>query len=1038
MTTFRSIVKEISDNLWEHQRKAVKFAIARLRSDSLSCLIRMPTGTGKTGVIATLTCQSCSGISLVVTPWSNLRDQMISDLNVRFWKKLKIKGAGSNAIKLLPSNASTLLASSKAKVFVATFATLSSLRRDKPDIYDDLASRLDLVIVDECHYEPAVGWGRAIKDLNTKTVLLTATPYRNDLKLFRISEPKKNTLHYTHEEAVDGNVIRGISFDTLTDSEDLGILSEEFSRKWNDLVNNNALPSLNPRAIICCDTAESIEDTVVGLRARGHNAIGVHERFSSKKEKYLMRRVPPTDKQSATIWVHQNKLTEGLDDHRFCVLALFTPLNNDRKLVQQVGRVLRIADDDRNKHSIVFASVESGTDRNWRAYMEFEKHQKLLDPSHFKDVVLKLLEMQPEVEYFSGRFLSKFDPSDLHQNPQVIVPPSALVRQKKSSFELSDYIDNCTDTLNLEDAVILGDDLNAPCRQNTEFALWVYATISNSSLLHRRSFYQVGLATHCVVVSGEYVIIADTKGNLPLEYLDEHTIPVGTTTLSKYFDSSFRPTNTSLHNTIPFESAIRGMEIRGSNLSFIAPTITDRIQICRSARGRSVDESRYVGLGNGRLRKETSGPARSTHDYKTFVDWAKSTADILRSSSTKASAYFSRYMPSCDPPVHVQPRMIALDLLCSDLLFEFGDGTSCACVNTTVNVSCGSKINTFKFVLTFLGEKKGQQYRQIGFSLTYKPEKTKFWLTKDNDSESIRVLVGIGDKKKLSLASYINDNQSVMLISLEGGNVVYQGQSFYAVDYSYAEKSLLGCIEVSSAAKACKNEKGTDAQIEKLKSGTVKRFPTRSLFKEVAEGRVELPFKTELLICDDLGSEAADFIAVNFKEKKLAYLHVKSGKGRSISASAFHDVVAQAMKNLCYSVPTAEAPQGAKDSWEISAKWNKTQIPRLYKMPKGCPTSTKLWGKIRSEILQDNDREVFVMLVTSGCIDRDNFAKAIKDPNERTHETAQLVHLLDGLNSQARQLGVELQVKDVPYLKSVAKAAKKAVKKAAKKRVKKK
>ena len=1019
MTEFKNIPPKAKEQLWPHQEKAVSFAIKHLRRFDSPCLIRMPTGTGKTGIIASLTSLSCQGVSLVVTPWANLRKQLIADLNERFWDKVGIKKTGPDAEKLLPSNAKALLASLPAStILVSTFATLTTLRRKEAAIYEDLASSLSLVIVDECHYEPAVGWGRSIKELNTRTVLLTATPYRNDLKLFQIGNPKTTTLHFTHAEAEKEGIIRKLELKKFQASGDVGTLSLEFSKEWSAHLKAGALPSSEPRAIICCDTDTNIETTVQVLRKEGLDAIGIHERFTSKKEDFLKKSVPDPKDETSPIWVHQNKLTEGLDDHRFCVLALFTQFSNDRKLVQQIGRVLRTAGDDKGKPSLVLYPSEFTPDQDWNAYLEFESHQELLDPAHFKKVVLKLLDLQPEIEYFSGRFLKKFDPGELSNNPQVIVPPSALVRRRTSSFNLSEYIENCTDTLNLEDAVILGDDLNAPCQKSSESALWVYASVANSALLHRRSFYQIRLETHCVFVTQSFVFISDSKGNLPSEYLDDHTTPVGAATLSKYFDKSYRPTNTSIHNTIPFESAIRGQELRGANLSTVAPSITDRIQICRSTRGRSDSEgeSRYVGLGNGRLRKETSGSNRSSHDYKVFIEWAKVVASNLDSSNVSPSRYFSRYMPVCDPPATVKPRIISLDLNNSEVAFQFADGDPCACVKTTAEISDGAKKNTFKFSITFESDNgTDNKTRTIHFILTYKPEKTKFWLTKGDDSDSIWVEKNRDETKKVSLGNYLNANQDSMLICLEGGETVYQGQSFYAVDYSHAERSLLECIATPPKAKACRSEKGKKDQIADLKKGTQKHFPSETLFKEVAKERVDLPFDPEVIICDDLGSEAADFIAADFTNRKLAFLHVKCGSGSNISASAFHDVTAQAMKNLCYMVPTAETPQGVKNSWTKSSKWNNTKIARLYKTGANFPTATRLWDKIRSEILQASNRELYVVLVTSGCVAQSSLEEAIKNPKKRTHETAQLIHLLDGLNSQARQLGVNLLVKDIPY-----------------------
>jgi hypothetical protein len=66
-------------------------------------------------------------------------------------------------------------------------------------------------------------------------------------------------------------------------------------------------------------------------------------------------------------------------------------------------------------------------------------------------------------------------------------------------------------------------------------------------------------------------------------------------------------------------------------------------------------------------------------------------------------------------------------------------------------------------------------------------------------------------------------------------------------------------------------------------------------------------------------------------------------------------------------------------------------------------------------VLGDSNPELFVALVTTGCCDRDRLKEAIEDASKRTPETAQLLHLLDGLNGYARQLGVRLLIYDLPY-----------------------
>ena len=92
---FDAIANTTKKKLWKHQREALDFAIDHLAKRDSPCLIRMPTGTGKTGIIACLTRLSNQGSSLVLTPWAHLRNQMVTDLT-----KASSPGGGLNDDRL--------------------------------------------------------------------------------------------------------------------------------------------------------------------------------------------------------------------------------------------------------------------------------------------------------------------------------------------------------------------------------------------------------------------------------------------------------------------------------------------------------------------------------------------------------------------------------------------------------------------------------------------------------------------------------------------------------------------------------------------------------------------------------------------------------------------------------------------------------------------------------------------------------------------------------------------------------------------------
>jgi len=1022
---FGNIPPEIK--LWRHQREALAFLIGHLRGSNDPCLLRMPTGTGKTGVVACASLISASGRTLVLTPWANLRDQMISALTKGFWESIGLEPPPYKIVELMPSSAKDVLKSGETKVIVSTFTALTELRRDDKETYDMLAAFVDMVVVDECHYEPALEWGKAVKGLRRPTVLLTATPYRNDLKLFRIRSASASVFQFTHRSAQDDGIIRGLVFEPLADSPDVAALAQTFITAWKAAIANRKLASTSPRAIICCANSTEIKEVVTHLRDAGLTAIGIHEAFEKSKSVNFVKDVPAIS-NAADIWVHQNKLTEGLDDHRFCCLAFFSPVNNDRKLVQQIGRVLRTHATDRaGVPALVLAPSHFKLEERWLAYREFEQDADLQSAEHYRRVVERLLDGQPSVEYFDGRFRRRFRPDALPDDPQVAIAPSVLVRVVQKSFTFDDYVEDCTDSLNLTDAIILGKP-DAPCQRSGTFALWVYASVANSRLLEETSLYEVKLEAHCAVLAGDYLLISDTTGTYPEALLDGFTSGLGAADLSRLMDPSYRVTNVATSSAVPFDTVLRASEHRGHDLASIPSSLTDRVQICRAARGASPTGRRYIGLHRGRVREELPERLRRQHSVSTFRAWAETIADGLAAMKS-SHPVLQRYMQTCSPPSAPVPVSMAIDLSHPKLKLSAPDGAVLLISASSVVVQAktgSSTAGAYECTFVFLKGGDPKHPLKLDISIDYQHNRGRFWF-RSRGAPGIHVQeVDDVRSTRRSLPDFLNQNQELVLLGLKGGSLVYQGKNFYAVDYTHAERTLLEHFDRPAIA-ACSNEKGTSEELDLAKApgSKAKAFIPGSLFKVIAEGVLPLPFVPDLVICDDLGSECADFVMANFPSRSLALVHAKAGDGAGISASAFHDLVAQAMKNLVYLSRNAEQPEGVK-SWKKDAHWNGTGIPRLYKAPANCPSGTELWKRLREDIVDSADAQLYVVLATTGCCDLSALKGAIHDSNKRTPETAQLFHLLDGLIGYARQLGVRISVVDVPYAKKPAALKKKA------------
>jgi hypothetical protein len=167
--------------------------------------------------------------------------------------------------------------------------------------------------------------------------------------------------------------------------------------------------------------------------------------------------------------------------------------------------------------------------------------------------------------------------------------------------------------------------------------------------------------------------------------------------------------------------------------------------------------------------------------------------------------------------------------------------------------------------------------------------------------------------------------------------------------------------------------------------------------------------KTEFLFCDDLQKEVADFVCADFSTHKIAFIHAKYGKGRKVSASALHEAVAQALKNLGVFARAGEKPAHL-NRWNRKSKWPGTNINRWRIGADSLPVEDKLWQKIRSDILEDPDGKREVWLVIGDTLDKKAFVKQLRNPESRDAVAGHLVHLLSSLQANCTEINVKLRI----------------------------
>lgn len=145
------------------------------------------------------------------------------------------------------------------------------------------------------------------------------------------------------------------------------------------------------------------------------------------------------------------------------------------------------------------------------------------------------------------------------------------------------------------------------------------------------------------------------------------------------------------------------------------------------------------------------------------------------------------------------------------------------------------------------------------------------------------------DSETVSLARYI-DRENLFTVLFSDLALAYiDGALFRDEALAGGGTALLAHIQVDQSLEQSTSEKGTFAP------GQI-AFTPHSVFRSVID---TIANSEDVLLCDDLGDEWADFIGISTvtSPTMISFYHAKHGNP-SLSASAFHDSVGQAIKNL--------------------------------------------------------------------------------------------------------------------------------------------
>ncbi|WP_236810259.1 DEAD/DEAH box helicase [Bacillus altitudinis] len=982
----------ISSKLRPYQIKAIETSLSYIKSSSdKQALIKMPTGTGKTFVIGVLSLliKGCNNV-LIVSPSSAIREQLYKEIR-KMWEKIDIDLEIKKSIEcLFPKNISELLDKQGNKVFITTIQALTQIKLDDENKFNDLKDQVDLILFDEGHKEPANTWSEAIRSFKQKTILFTATPIRNDYQSFNIDE--KFFFNYSIRQAFDDKIIRRPEFKSieqnLSSSEmkikDFINKTIEFKRRFAQEKN------YEPKVIIRFSFFIDLEVAIDYLEGEKEKAIAIHERFkNTKNNNYKFKDVP--DENDAIYWLAQNKLVEGIDDSKFAILAIYDGFDNARLLIQQIGRTLRKESSDSKIDTswVIINSTDRYLEDIWTTYLEYESDKSQrgkLPTNNYKSFFKSYLSNQPDYIYGSQKFLKKFDdqmPLEFEDTLYRYSLPLkvnifSLKERMTSDFEFSTLIDKIISQKELSNEFVVNKNID----ESESMYVVIYTKFGNSSILSNESFIEVKLGLFFIWINENYLYYYDTNNYIPSIIL-ELSDPIDTNKLQLLFNEDTEFTQVTLRNGIVSKNNIHRQVINSENIENIAPNMTDKYNFCTTITG-TVNEAgnkgrRYIGFSNSRVSDDSNYVKLA--DY---LDWIKKIASKILNEVGAANNFFQRYSPIVGIPENTNPILITFNFndFADHLVNENGEKVSIEELNYRIEDSKTQlKVNGENACLMLRYENKRYHLSFEDNSLN-----NNYRFNEDITTNEYSV------SKNETLISYLNRYQDFQIVTSDATHIYYK-KEFIKCDISYDDMRLNGIFREYELLdnKKINSEKG-DLSVQR------EEWAEDSLFYLVSSLGKDLDEKNEIkesliemdyLICTDLGSEIADFIGLNTKDKKIYFIHCKA-KNASRSASAFQDIVSQIIKSLDYSHPLSNRKPKGVDNW--NKDWNVKEVTRK-RIIKGDKGANEVWDLIK-QYQRDPKSVTYIWALTGKMFSLEAYNQQKQKSRDQVPEIIQIDYLL--------------------------------------------
>jgi len=734
--------------------------------------------------------------------------------------------------------------------------------------------------------------------------------------------------------------------------------------------------------------------------------VAIHESFKDPTRPWEFHQVPDPKKRQEVFWIHQYKLLEGIDDPCFQMLALFQPLHNARSFIQQVGRIIR--NPSRKPNQICYVLDHSGglNKMYWEGFklydlQLFEHGEEGLSLAIGEGWIERFMTAQPEITYIDGMFRSRFDILTIDPFIDIQLPCKINLIHKLADFSMDNIREYQINYLEEKDCLV------NPITIDSRTMVILYVTYNNSQFLKSSSYIEDKLGIIFIREYDDLIAYFNSSGFVPI---NEEKAKVGkaynTNLLKKLFrkNNLSKLTSISLYNSNLGVRSIRSKSISASSIEETALGFDDYSQILTTATGYSVDSiqkkeeispRRYVGFSRGRIA-DSFGYV----DLQKYISWLDYIFNIIK-GKTQAHMVFNRYAPGTIEIKDPEPINILLDL--DEVLSDFvTTGTKEIRRNKPISIEdyCVD-INDGIFNIN-------ANEVNCEVKIIFNRKKKKYEL----NSPTLDELYSNSKKPSLGLVDYLNKYQAFRIIPKTYNSIYTLGQFYEPImrvgkgNFDRDNFELGNILIPSEDLRSITSEKGNsvlkggNGWVNKCLFGVIDNFGKGTSLETIFE-------TPDIVVCDDMGTEIADFILAYTETEKIVFIHAKASSNfKPFSASALQGVCSQATKNIGYLNLFNTASPPKLNRWDGAWKGTSGQVNN--RIRRGVANGRETWQNLSSIIRNPNaDREVWLFL--GQLLSKEQFINQLDSVNPNP-AAIQALYLLLGTLSQVASVGAKLKI----------------------------